>query len=279
MAGDLLRLYLMDKPIRVAVARDYALPAYADEKTLVIAASYSGNTEEALEAFAEAKKRGAEVWAVCSGGMLAEAAKHCILIPKGHQPRASIGYLFFSMLGLLHNSGIVSIANTDLNEMLRILGDTTFFDEEGERLAKSIGKRMPIFYASSRFYPIVYRCKTQVNENAKRLAIAGEIPEMNHNELVAFESIERSRHIVVMLHDEQDYPAIRRRFSLCRAIVEERVDVELMNTRGTGLLARMFSALHLGDWLSYHLAIRDRTDPTPVAMIEQLKKRLRGEKQ
>src|SRR3989344_2778679 len=151
VGGDLLKAYMHSSKIPVFVVRDYKVPNFVDESTLVFAVSYSGNTEETLSAFEDAAKKKAKIVAVTSGGELAKRAKKAIMIPGGLQPRAALGYLFFPVLGVLANSGIVDVRGREIEEMIGILSKTEDFKIVGERIAKKIGQRTQIVYASELF--------------------------------------------------------------------------------------------------------------------------------
>lgn len=274
VGGDLLKLYLPDSKIPIMTVRDYKLPNFVDEKTLVFAVSYSGNTEETLSAFEDAQKKKAKIVAVTSGGKLSELAKKLIRIPKGLQPRAALGYLFFPVLGVLVNSGIVKENQNDVNEMLDILSRKEEFRAFGEKLAKQIGQRTPLIYASEQFGAVAYRWKTQFNENSKVAAFAHVFSEMNHNEIVGYQSMSREKFISIFIRDNQDNERIIKRMDITKEIISQKVDVVEVYTKGSSMLSRLFSALHYADYASYYLALQNKIDPTPVNVIENLKKRL-----
>src|SRR3989338_10689845 len=127
VGGDLLKIYMHSSKIPVFVIRDYKVPNFVDENTLVFAVSYSGNTEETLSALEDAMKKKAKVVAVTSGGSLAARAKKVIKVPPGLQPRAALGYLFFPVLGVLANSGIANVKDAEIKEMLDVLSKTNEF--------------------------------------------------------------------------------------------------------------------------------------------------------
>ena len=189
VAGDLLKIYMHDSKIPVFVARDYKIPNFVDENTLFFAISYSGNTEETLSAFEDAQKKKAKIIAVTSGGKLSEAAKKVVSIPSGLQPRAALGYLFFPALGVLANSNIAEVKNSEVREMLDVISKTEDFKKTGERIAKNIGSRIPIIYASDFLGAVAYRWKTQFNENSKSPAFFHLFSELNHNEIVGYQSM------------------------------------------------------------------------------------------
>ena len=273
IGGDLLKAYL-SKTIPVIVNRDYGLPKFVDSSSLVFLVSYSGNTEETLSCLKEAESKGAKLIAITSGGELSEQCKKIIKIPSGMQPRAALGYLFFPMMGLLHNSGIIEVRNEELNEMLAALKDTAYYKEHGEALSKKIRDKIPLIYSSQLFEPVAYRFKTQINENSKQPAFHHIFPEMNHNELVGYKHTSREKFVAILIRDKDDHQRIKKRMDIFKSIVERKVEVAEISTKGSYLLSRMFSTIYLGDFASYYLALYNREDPAPVEVIEYLKREL-----
>ncbi len=275
VGGDLLKIYMHDSKVPVFVIRDYKVPKFVDENTLVFAVSYSGNTEETLSAFEDAQRKKAKIVAVTSGGQLGAMAKKVIKIPSGLQPRAALGYTFFPVLGVLANSGIVDAKGKEIEEMLDILSKTDEFRAVGERIAKKIGQRIPVIYASEMLNAVAYRWKTQFNENSKVAAFCHAFSEMNHNEIAGYQSMNKSDFAAIFIRDKNDNERIKKRMDVTKEIISTRVDVEEVFTRGEHLLSRMFSGIYYGDFASYYLALANRVDPTPVTVIENLKKKLR----
>ncbi len=274
IGGHLLKTFMEDKPLPVFLVRDYNLPAFVDESTLVFAVSYSGNTEETLSCLLEAKNRKARIIAITTGGRLGDLAESCITVPTGLQPRNAIAYLFFPMIGVLYNSGLIKVQNADIAEMLKILAEPASFEEKAKEHAKKIRDRTPIIYSSSRMEVCAYRFKCELNENAKHPSYYHVFPELCHNELVGHQGMERSKFIVFILKSKLDHERITKRMDICRKIFEDRLDVEELQAQGNSLIAQLFSLIYLGDWISYHLAIMKSVDPTPVYIIEHLKKEL-----
>ena len=273
MGGDLLKIYLSQSGIPVYVNRDYKVPSFVDETSLVFAVSYSGNTEETLSALADAKEKNAQIIGITSGGKLAEECEKIVKIPSGLQPRAALGYSFFPVLGILHNSNIIRVKNDDLNEMLILLQQVDKFNTEGEELSKLLKEKIPIIYASEALGAIAFRWKTQINENAKMPAFYNVFSEMNHNEISGYKSMDR-KFAAIFIRDKDDNGRIKKRMDVCKEIMEVNVDVHEIETKGESLLARMFSAVYLGDYVSYYMAIWNRVDPTPVEIIEDMKKKI-----
>ncbi len=273
VGGDLLRIYMKDAKIPVTTARDYKVPNWVDENTLVFAVSYSGNTEETISALVDAEKKKAKIVAVTSGGKIASMAKKVIKVPSGMQPRASVGYLFFPVLGVLSNSGIVDVPGTEIKEMLEVLEDGDY-KKTGQSIAKKIYGKIPVIYASDAFGPVAYRWKTQINENSKWPAFSHVFAEMNHNEVVGYQNMPRDKFIAIYIKDKDDHERIRKRMDVIKEISRTKFDVEEVETKGSGLLARIFSGIHYADYVSYYLALMNKIDPTPVNVIENLKKKL-----
>lgn len=274
VGGDLLKAYMRSSKIPIFVARDYKVPNFVDENTLVFAVSYSGNTEETLSAFEDASRKKAKIVAVTSGGQLGVMARRTIKIPSGLQPRAALGYLFFPVLGVLANSGIVEVSSEEIEEMLGVLSKTEDFRQEGERLAKKIFGKTPLVYASEMFGAVAYRWKTQFNENSKSPAFTHIFSELDHNEIVGYQNMDKNKFISIFIRDFEDNGRIKRRMDITKEIISSRVDVEEVFTKGSGLLARIFSGIYYADFASYYLALANKVDPSPVAVIENLKKKL-----
>ena len=274
IGGDLLKSYLLSNgKVPVHVIRDYKVPNFVDEDTLVFAVSYSGNTEETLSAFKDAQSKKARIIGITSGGQLAAECSKLITIPAGFQPRAALAYLFFPMLGVLHNSGIVRVRNEELNEMASILKKADNFNNEGETIAKKIKDKIPVIYSPENLRPVAMRWKTQINENAKMPAFYNVFSEMNHNEIAGYRGM-GNNFAAVLIRDGHGNERINKRMDICKQIIEQRINVVEAETQGSSLLARMLSGIYLGDFVSYYLAMWNRVDPSPVDIIEGMKKKL-----
>ncbi len=275
IAGDVLQAYMRNAALPVMVVRDYQLPSWIDEETLVIGLSYSGNTEETLTCIDQALAQHCIVLGVTSGGKLKEKLDRVILIPLGLPPRSALGYLFFPVLGILSHSKLINVSNDELNEMLELIKNAGPIEESAQATLRKMGDRIPIIYTSPALAPIGYRIKTQINENAKQPAFCHVIPEMNHNELVGFRHMRKEHFVIVLIRDLKDNPRIQKRMDLNKEYMSRMADVVEYHVKGSGLLARMFSTMYWGDFLSYHMAIKNREDPTPVDVITELKQNLK----
>jgi glucose/mannose-6-phosphate isomerase len=275
VGGDILKHLMSDSNIPVFVSRAYDVPNFVDGKTLVFANSYSGNTEETLSALEDAQKKNAKIVAITSGGLIESRVKNVIKIPKGLQPRAALPYLFFPMLGALVNSGIIKFDESEIKELFELLSDVSDFKERGRKIADAIGDRIPLVYASDAFASVAYRWKTQLNENGKIPAFTHQFSELNHNEIVGYQSMDKKDFVAIYLKDKFDNDRIKKRMDITKEIISTRVDVIETESKGEGKLSRLFSLIYLGDFVSYYVAINRKIDPTPVNVIENLKKKLK----
>lgn len=291
IGGDLVKSLLeATAPVPIAVNRDYSLPAYVGKGSLVVASSYSGNTEETLISAAEAKRRGATIVAITTGGQLAAEAEAngwpLIRIPAGLSPRAAIGYSFVPLYVLMERVGIAPSVAAELAETAELLEklkarygpDVPVAENPAKQLALSLKGKLPLIYGSYGWTgTAAYRWKTQINENSKAPAVSNTFPELNHNETVGWEVPEEvTRQIeLIILRDRHDNKRTQARIDITREIVEERVSgVTELWSEGESPVARLFSLIYPGDFVSLYLALVYRIDPTPVRMIDLLKSRL-----
>jgi len=290
IGGDLLRSYLADD-IRVplAVSRHYFLPGYVDKNSLVIVSSYSGNTEETISSHKDAVKRKARILCITSGGAikkLAEKLKQPVItIPGGLQPRAAVGYSFFPTLMAMTKLGFINSRKKEIAETISLLklkasvyGNPDSPENAAYRIAQTLRGKLPVVYSSAdRFDAVNVRWRGQMSENAKSLAYGNVFPELNHNEIVGWEVLRdvMKRIHVIILRDKGDNPRVQLRMNITKEIIRECADgITEVQSEGKSLLARIFSLLYLGDWVSYYLAIGNGIDPTPVKKIDFLKNEL-----
>lgn len=290
IGGDLLRSYLADDlKVPFIVNRTYTLPRFVDSRTLVIVSSYSGNTEETNAAHREALKRRAMVLCISSDGITAKLAKRrgspLITVPGGLPPRAALGYSFFPLLLALTKIDLVSDKSREIKETITLLrkksAEYSNPDPSGNRalqLAAQLQGRIGVVYSSTeRFDSVMTRWRGQVAENGKSLLFGHVLPEMNHNELVGWKVLrEQMREIqVLFLRDREDHRRVQMRMDITKGILNTYTSrITEVWSEGTSLLARMFSLVYLGDWVSFYVAILHREDPTPVAVIDHLKHEL-----
>lgn len=289
IGGDLLRAVLNDDAsIPVVAVKDYRAPGFLGPTSLVFACSYSGNTEETLAAYDQAAGRGATCVVVTSGGDLLRAARDrghpAVVVPKGLPPRAALAYLFIPMLAALGRAGVIPSLETEMREAVEILKGMTRrlgpddASSPARRLAERLQGQIPVIYSSSPFLePVAQRWKDQFNENAKTFSVWNTFPELNHNETVGWgvdETLARTIHVII-LRDRAEPARLAQRVSITKDLAFRRAaGVDEIQSEGEGKLARLLSSICYGDMTSWYLALLRGVDPTPVPVIEELKKRL-----
>lgn len=287
ISGDLIPDYLADElGIPFIVSRTYSLPNFVDENSLVIISSYSGNTEETLSVFEEALKRKCKIAAITSGGQVKKICDEkklcCINIPSGYQPRYALGLSFFSLLKLLQRVGIVENQDSivmQINSLWKKKGEEYSIEENRAlSLALELTGFLPIIYSAAQFTSAAgYRFKCQLNENSKLLAFSNVIPEMNHNEIIGWETFEENKLFtkVITISDPDYHPQIKKRFKITSELAKQSgVEVINIESKGKNRKVRLFDLIYLCDWISYYLALLRNHDPSEIAYIEELKNRL-----
>jgi glucose/mannose-6-phosphate isomerase len=274
----------------ITVVRGYTLPAFVcGPDYLVIGCSYSGNTEETLSAFGAALERGTRPVAVTTGGKLAALAKEkgvpLVRFDYQSQPRAALGYSLVLLLGVPWRLGLLRDYSAGLEEATRVMeewqaeiGPTVpTAHNAAKSLAGQIVGRLPVIYGAGFLAAAANRWKTQFNENSKHWAFFEVLPELNHNAVVGFgiPQAVQEQTIVLMLRSGLDHPRVQVRWQVTRELLRrEGVAAETLQGRGESRLAQMLSLIHLGDYVSFYLAMLNGADPTPVESIGFLKQRL-----
>jgi glucose/mannose-6-phosphate isomerase len=291
IGGDLVRSVAGPQlRIPLIINRDYDLPAFVDASSLVFACSYSGNTEETLSAYRQARLAQASIVCITSGGQLEAMAKadavSVLRLPAGLPPRAALGHSLLMLLAAMQTMQLIPSMAESVQEtvglLTRLRGQYRCANPEAANPAKGIahslsGKIVAIYGSNGIMDAAAFRWRSQIAENAKNLAFHHVLPEMNHNELVGWlypEDVLR-RVGVVLLRDRGDHPQIQRRFDLTRELIAGRAGaLHEIWSQGHSLLARVISAIYLGDFVSLYLAYLNNIDPTPVQVIDYLKTKL-----
>jgi bifunctional phosphoglucose/phosphomannose isomerase len=310
IGGDLLRSLAsnLSKPM-VFVNREYELPAFVDSQTLVVTSSYSGNTEETLSSFAQALDTTCKKLAITTNGKLKSLAEEkgvpVFTINYSAQPRAALGYSFIPLLALLSKLGFLKDKSADPTLSLRakrsnltpralpasvegmaqtleaLLGklaeNIPISLNPAKQLASKLFGKLIVIYGAGIFSPVARRWKSQFNENSKAWAFYETFSELNHNAVVGYESPGEmaDKIYVILLRSPSLHPRILARYQVtCEILEKAGVGHEIIDSQGEGDLTQMMSLVYLGDWVSYYLAMLYQTDPSPVKMIDYLKRRL-----
>lgn len=287
IAGDLIKtLYEDEIPIRVI--KDYKIPGYIDENTLGIVCSYSGNTEETVTCFKKLKKIGAQIAMLTSGGILKHYSKEegylMKQLPNGYQPRAAIGYLFFSLLKILEEVAIVTDATVDaklaiinVNNKLKYINmDVEEESNLAKKIAKKIHKKIPIIYSSNpQLHPLAYRFKCQFNENAKNHAFANTFSEMNHNEIEGWEGMNNDEVIPIFIRDYEEDEIYLKRLKVIQDLFKKnKIEFLEIYTQGKTKLGKTFSTILMMDLITFYLAILNKVNPSKIEYINFLKENI-----
>jgi len=279
----------LDLSVPFEIIRNYSLPAYVGPNTLVIADSYSGNTEETIAAAEAAHAKGALVAVVASGGKLLELAERegypSISLPSDFQPRMGVLANANAMLRLLHAYGVVEQGKVDeftgvgewLGEQSKAwLQSVPAEQNDAKQLAWRCAGKSPVIYASSLFRSVAYKWKISFNENAKNVAWWNEFPEFNHNEFIGWSShpIEKP-YAVIDLRSNFDHSQIQKRFEITdRLLSGQRPKTIEVSLQGDTVLKQMLWGSILADFVTIYLAILNQVDPTKVELVEKLKHEL-----
>jgi glucose/mannose-6-phosphate isomerase len=289
IAGDILLAVAGPfMAVPVVVVKSYTLPAFVSDGSLVFAVSFSGNTEETIEAASEAAVQGARLVAVTSGGELGKLATSwgspIVPVPDTiPQPRAALGAMAIPPLAVLEQVGLFPGAGQWISlavEQLKRRRDALVKPgSEAEELARRIGRTLPLFHSSGAAgTAAAQRWKTQVNENAKAPAFWSVQPELCHNEIAGWGQhgdITRQVLTLVKLRHDNEHPQVMRRYELVDDLVREVVaSIEEVWAHGDGDLAQLLDLILLGDFVSLHLAYQEGIDPGPVDALVELKQRL-----
>ncbi|CAN5751165.1 bifunctional phosphoglucose/phosphomannose isomerase [soil metagenome] len=289
IGGNYVAAVVNDSAVRATGHKDYApLPGWVSRvRPLVVGVSYSGNTEETLSVVYEANRLDLPLVALTTGGKLKDLALEggwpTVEVPAGLQPRAALGYLFGATLRVVGASSGNSDFIADLTEAADVADEITTEGStawlEAERLASALGKRVSIIYGGGAISSTAaQRWKTQINENAKMPAWWSVLPELDHNEIVSWETLPemtRENFAIVGLSDESDAFRVSDRYRHTRKLTEHAVPwAGNIQSTGRSAAARIISLTAVGDLVSWMLAVNAGVDPVPVGTIEKLKKLL-----
>lgn len=278
----------VNKPFEIV--RDYELPAYVNNRTFVIASSYSGNTEETLAALADAEAKGAQIAVIAGGGKLEEAARargHVFIrLPKAAQPRYAALYNYRALIDLLELAGLVhqSEATVELEKTAAFLNDATkawradvpTSQNPAKQLAQELIGKSVVIYSGPKLFPAAYRWKIDVNENAKQVAWVNQLPEFNHNEFLGWSQQPVDKpYAVVDLRSNLEHERVQKRFEVsARLLSGMRPEPHVVQAEGQTPLEQMLWTQAFGDFVTIYLALLNGINPAPVDLVEKFKKEL-----
>ncbi len=270
------------------IMRDYEIPGYVSEQTLFVASSYSGNTEETLEAIGKAEAKKANIVVVASGGKLADIAREkgypLAEIPGGMQPRYAMLYNFKAIMTILEQAGIIESVGKELDGAKEFIkqsvsdwrADVKTDQNIAKQLALELSGATPVIYAGPKFFPAAYKWKISFNENAKNVAWCNQFPEFNHNEFLGWTSHPIDKpYKVIELASSLEHERTQKRFEVTNKLLSGRwPNPHVVEAKGDNLLDQLLYLVALGDFVSIYLALLNGLNPTPVDLIEKFKAEL-----
>ena len=263
--------------IPIAATKDYSIPDFVNEHTLVIANSYSGNTEETLYALEKCQAKGAEIAVITSGGKLKTIAEennyNKIIIPGNQPPRAMFGYAFTELFFMLNHYNLIDDSfKSDFEKAIALL-DTEKSDiqKQAMDLAKKIYKQTPVIYVANGFEGVAVRFRQQINENSKMLCWHHVVPEMNHNELLGWRTNVDDL-AVVYFRNKCDYERNQIRMDINKKVISKYTDnISEIWSKGDSVIENSLYHINLGDWVSWYLSEMNNVDAIEIDVINFLK--------
>ena len=276
LAGDILADLLLEKDI--VVWPDYPPEKIKFSKTLIIASSYSGNTEEALEWLEKCVAQGQPVAAMATGGKMIELAQAkavpFIQIPTtGIQPRSGLGFSMMAMLKLMKLNDTIKSARGLAKDLL-----PAEFESQGKEIAEKIRGKYPVIYASMRNYSVAYNWKIKFNETGKIPSHFNVFPELNHNEMTGYDVKDNTKElsekvIFIMINDSEDHPQNKKRMEVTGKLYKDRgLQVENLELTGATRMEKIFRSLILADWTAFYTGQGYGLETEQVPMVEEFKK-------
>jgi glucose/mannose-6-phosphate isomerase len=272
------------------VCRQYNIPAYISDKTLFIAASYSGNTEETVSALQEAEEKGAKIVVIAGGGKLqemAQAKNHTfVLLPKAEQPRYAVFYNLKALLDILIAAGLADKEEIDSqlanaseflkNSVQAWLPTVPQAQNPAKQLANELTGKSGVVYGGPLMAPAAYKWKISFNENAKNIAWWNQYPEFNHNEFIGWSSHPVDKpYAVIDLRSSFEHPRVQKRFELSDKLLSgRRPAAHIVQAPGDSLLEHLLWTTSFGDFTTIYLALLNGVNPSPVELVEKFKKEL-----
>lgn len=269
--------------IPFVVNRNYNLPGFADKNTLLIVSSYSGNTEETISVLNDGINKKCNIICVTTGGIIEKTALQnsipVVKVTPGIQPRYSLGLSFFSLLKILQELDIIASQDIIVSKIIKLWKD------KGVQLSNESNNAIDIARGLIGFIPVIYsavevtsaigyRLKCQFNENSKLHAFHNVIPELNHNEIIGWESFQEKQFNtkLILILDKSYHPQILKRFEITASLIS--CDKIYLESKEEDFKLRVMDLIYLGDWISYYLAILRGFDPSEIENINILKEKL-----
>ncbi|MGB0914514.1 MAG: bifunctional phosphoglucose/phosphomannose isomerase [Crocinitomicaceae bacterium] len=278
IGGRLVQKWV-EKEIQVPVTtvHDYFIPKFISKNTLLIASSYSGNTEETIYCVNEALNSGAHIVGVCSGGKLEEMGKEhgfeTVIVPGGNPPRTALAFSLTQLLHILNQFDLISTTSIENLETARqlIVSSEAQIKAEAMEMAEFLKDHVGVLYGTTDYEPVLIRARQQFNENSKLLCWHHVIPEMNHNELVGWGGGD-NRFATIFFDTDDISDRNARRLEITKAVIDKMSDKKLeFRCQGNNIVERSIYMINVVDWSSLYLSELNKVDPVDIAIIDYLK--------
>jgi len=273
ITGKILETLFKDElKIPIQTNNSYEIPAFVSDKTLFIAVSYSGGTEETLSGARAAKKRKAFVLGISSGKKFRKECNYLIKIPENYPPRAATAFLVTPLIFALQKFGLIKSKEKAIKEFIKLgKKEKKNIKSKAQNIAKKIRKKTVFVYATDKISISSLRWMTQINENSKDFCHSNIIPEMNHNEI----NMNFKKGVFVFLKTKNESNQMKKRIQFTKKVFSKHNKILEFTSKGNSLFSQLFYLIYLGDFLSYYLALQNKVNPYPVPVIEGLKKYLK----
>ena len=281
LPANILKTYLNNSatvfnlPIRIV--RDYDLPKDFDDTSAGFFISFSGNTEETLSCFSQARQRNHQnLVVITAGGELKKQAQEnnlpLIEIPSDClQPRMGYGYFFGALLKILVNSNFLQASRDEIQaDVTALLNENKNYEATGQKLAEILKDKVPIIYTSDKWKYLAMIIKINFNENTKIQSFWNTFPEFNHNEMVGYTKL-LGNYAVLVFQDPEDHERTKKRQQIFKELFQDKMPIEILDMPQASVIQKIFSTLMTGLWTSYYLALAYEINPLPVALVEQFK--------
>lgn len=280
--GGLLisRWFMEECKTPITLVQDYQVPAFVNEKTLVIGSSYSGNTEETICSVEDAVRKKATIVGISSGGELIKICKEnnfeYAKLPGGNPPRSMLAFSVVHLINIFSQAKLINDNALDtINRCRHLLNNELIhIKDEAKKLAEFSRDKQLVIYSSSNHEGVCVRLRQQFNENAKQLCWHHVIPEMNHNELVGWGG-GNDNFATIFIRGQKMNEKVNHRFELTKEIIGKKTKHILeLYAKGNSLIEETFYLIHIIDWASIYLSEINKQDPMEIKVIDYLKGQL-----
>jgi glucose/mannose-6-phosphate isomerase len=286
LPAEILKIWLENYKIALPliIHKNYGLPYNIDKSYLIVCISYSGNTQETLSAFKEAKKKNFSIISITSGGKLAKICQKnkvpLVKIPPGLPPRLAIGLQFSALMKILVNCGIIE---NELKEILNLKKrlKPKNWENQGKKLAKKLKNKIIFIFSPENLKALSYIWKISFNETSKVISEYGLFPEISHNEIMGFWKVNKKlpskKFFVIFLKEKIAPSLILKQMKIFESLIKrEKIKTETIFIEGKNFLEKIFSNIIFAFWTSYYLALENKVDPLKIELIEEFKRKIAG---